>query len=178
MGHGHIFTLLSALWASRPSVKILNRDRLEDIGVSVPTLRFSDGVTIDTGGAYRITREIPDGLYVVGNGFFAPVKDEADAERMLAEVRSRRRAPLIGEPDVYNSRVTPGTKITRYRVHISQQKGFSGYYLQGGTDMPPKREGDEKSFDVAEQIPYIDKNEAEERRDAENAKLGLQPKTA
>ena len=141
----------------------------------MPKLRFSDGVTIDTGGAYRITREVSDGLYVVGNGFFAPARDEADAERMLAEVKRRDRKPLIGEPDVYNSRVEPGTKITEYRVHISQQQAFDGYYLQGGSYGPPRREGAEKYFAVAEQIPYIDKAEAEDRRDLENAKLGNGP---
>ena len=42
-------------------------------------LKFSDGMTFDTGGPPRIETR-PDGLYVVGAGMVIPVIDAAEAE--------------------------------------------------------------------------------------------------
>ncbi len=50
--------------------------------VSVSTLRFSDGVNIDTSGPLRILQLI-DGWYVVGEGTCMPAKDEEEAKKQL-----------------------------------------------------------------------------------------------
>lgn len=42
------------------------------------TLRFSDGIEIDTSGDYRTLR-LADGWYVVGHGILCPCQDENDA---------------------------------------------------------------------------------------------------
>ena len=58
------------------------------------TLRFSDGVTFETSGAYRIeTRH--DGLYVVGGGFLCPVDTRAQGDEMIAVLTEARRAITI-----------------------------------------------------------------------------------
>lgn len=49
------------------------------------TLRFSDGIDVDTSGPYRKLR-LRDGWYVTGNGLLSPCDDEADADRFLAEL--------------------------------------------------------------------------------------------
>jgi len=49
------------------------------------TLRFSDGVDIETGGEYRTIR-LRDGLYVVGHGMCCPADSPAEAERLLARL--------------------------------------------------------------------------------------------
>ena len=48
-------------------------------------LRFTDGEEFDTSGKPRITRR-KDGLYVVGNGYLVPVKDEEEAQRLIEEL--------------------------------------------------------------------------------------------
>ena len=48
-------------------------------------LKFSDGVQIDTSGPIR-SLHLADGLYVVGNGFLIPVKDEVDAELVIKKL--------------------------------------------------------------------------------------------
>lgn len=47
------------------------------------TLRFNDGVTINTDGEYRITRK-RDGLYVVGHGFMCAVNSYEEGREMIA----------------------------------------------------------------------------------------------
>jgi hypothetical protein len=54
-------------------------------------LRFSDGVTIDTGGEYSVL-QLANGLYVVGNGFCVPVNDRDEADRMVADLKARKEA--------------------------------------------------------------------------------------
>lgn len=50
------------------------------------TLRFSDGIEIDTSGDYRTLR-LPDGWYVVGHGIFCPCRDEDDAIKLRDEMK-------------------------------------------------------------------------------------------
>jgi hypothetical protein len=54
-------------------------------------MKFSDGVEIDTSGAYR-TLQLHDGWYVVGEGLLAPCKDEEDAKQLRDELSSRSPA--------------------------------------------------------------------------------------
>jgi len=56
------------------------------------TLKFSDGIQVDTSGPLR-TLELPDGWYVVGEGKLIPVKDEEEAESW---VNSKKSDPLTG----------------------------------------------------------------------------------
>jgi len=50
------------------------------------TLRFSDGIEIDTSGEYRILK-LHDGWYVVGHGCLSPCADEEEAKRLCDEWR-------------------------------------------------------------------------------------------
>jgi hypothetical protein len=68
-------------------------------------MRFTDGVSVETGGPLRSLR-LSDGWYVVGEGMLIPVRDAADAratvERMRGPVRTYEntgRRPRI-HPDV------------------------------------------------------------------------------
>lgn len=49
-------------------------------------LRFSDGVEIDTSGELR-TLKLADGWYVVGKGMCCPCNDEADAMKLLKDMK-------------------------------------------------------------------------------------------
>lgn len=51
-------------------------------------LRFSDGVSIDTGGELR-RLELSDGLYVVGQGMMIPAKDEKEVEELLEKFKDK-----------------------------------------------------------------------------------------
>jgi hypothetical protein len=53
------------------------------------TLKFTDGIEIDTSGEYR-TLKLFDGWYLVGNGLLIPAKDETDALKMVNEVKEKR----------------------------------------------------------------------------------------
>lgn len=53
-------------------------------------LRFTDGVEIDTSGVLRI-KKLPDGYYVVGEGYCIPVDSHADGERMIAGMRAEKK---------------------------------------------------------------------------------------
>jgi hypothetical protein len=55
-------------------------------------LRFSDGVTIDTGGDYRVEQK-KDGLYVVGRGFMCPVETREEGDRMVKYLKGERDTP-------------------------------------------------------------------------------------
>lgn len=48
------------------------------------TLKFSDGIEIDTSGELR-KMHLHDGWYVVGKGMLMPCRDEVEADRMLAQ---------------------------------------------------------------------------------------------
>ena len=52
-------------------------------------LRFSDGVSFDTSGAYRIERR-SDGYYVVGGGMLIPVADRAEGEEVIADLKGTK----------------------------------------------------------------------------------------
>ena len=49
------------------------------------TLKFSDGMEIDTGGNYRVVRK-SDGLYVVGHGTCVPVSDRREGEELVKQL--------------------------------------------------------------------------------------------
>ena len=48
------------------------------------TLKFSDGVSIETGGPLRII-SLGDGYYVVGNGWLIAVDSWEEGEEIIAE---------------------------------------------------------------------------------------------
>ena len=48
-------------------------------------LRFTDGVSIDTSGPYRIVHKC-DGYYVVGRGMCIPVDDEREGREFIADL--------------------------------------------------------------------------------------------
>ena len=48
------------------------------------TLRFNDGVTIQTDGPLRITRK-RDGLYVVGGGWCIPVENREEGMAIIED---------------------------------------------------------------------------------------------
>ena len=48
-------------------------------------LNFTDGMSINTEGPYRIIRE-RDGLYVVGHGFMCGVDTQKEGEEMLKDL--------------------------------------------------------------------------------------------
>ena len=50
------------------------------------TLRFSDGVSFDTFGDYRVTSR-RDGWYVVGNGTLIPVSSYAEGKDFIAQLK-------------------------------------------------------------------------------------------
>ena len=50
------------------------------------TLRFSDGVNIDTSGELRVLR-LKDGYYVVGNGMLIPVGSREEATEIIKEFK-------------------------------------------------------------------------------------------
>jgi hypothetical protein len=54
------------------------------------TLRFSDGVEVDTSGPLRIV-QLNDGFYVVGEGMSIPVATVQEGERIIANMQ--RNAP-------------------------------------------------------------------------------------
>jgi hypothetical protein len=54
----------------------------------MPTLRFNDGVSINTDGHLRIIH-LKDGYYVVGEGLCMPVDTRAEGEEFIAEEKKR-----------------------------------------------------------------------------------------
>ena len=52
-------------------------------------LKFSDGVTFETSGEYRIERR-RDGLYVVGRGSLCPVESVLEGREFIAELEGRK----------------------------------------------------------------------------------------
>ena len=52
-------------------------------------LRFSDGMSLDTSGALRIVHK-RDGLYVLGNGWSIPCKDEKEALATLKSMTDKK----------------------------------------------------------------------------------------
>ena len=50
------------------------------------TLRFSDGIEIDTAGELRLL-ELYDGWYVVGEGKLIPVKDEEEGLSRIEKIK-------------------------------------------------------------------------------------------
>lgn len=56
-------------------------------------IRFLDGAQFDTRGEYRVERR-DGGYYVVGHSLVCPVTDEADGERLIADVNAARRKHL------------------------------------------------------------------------------------
>lgn len=56
------------------------------------TLRFSDGVEMDTDGPLRI-EEHDDGLYVVGEGLLCAVATREEGEELIRKLRRRLNQP-------------------------------------------------------------------------------------
>ena len=51
------------------------------------TLKFSDGVNINTDGPLRILR-LKDGLYVVGEGMCCPVETIEEGKELIKEMKT------------------------------------------------------------------------------------------
>ena len=54
------------------------------------TLRFSDGIEIDTAGELRLL-ELYDGWYVVGEGKLIPVKDEEEGLSRIEKIKGDKK---------------------------------------------------------------------------------------
>ena len=53
------------------------------------TLKFSDGITIDTSSPYRVIR-MKDGMYVVGHGCCFPVADRKEAIEIIKLLKEKK----------------------------------------------------------------------------------------
>lgn len=65
------------------------------------TLKFNDGVSVNTGGPLRLIR-LPDGLYVTGWGYLIPVDDWDEGTSIIAELKSKGddgAEPFTGEDE-------------------------------------------------------------------------------
>ncbi|EIM63240.1 hypothetical protein [Desulfobacter postgatei] len=51
------------------------------------TLKFTDGIQIDTSGPIRKLK-LDDGWYVTGQGFLIPVKDEKEADQEINQLKA------------------------------------------------------------------------------------------
>ena len=54
------------------------------------TLKFSDGIEINTSGPLRLL-ELHDGWYVVGEGRLIPVKDEGTGTRIIKNLNANNQ---------------------------------------------------------------------------------------
>ena len=54
------------------------------------TLRFNDGVSIETSGPLRIVL-LKDGYYIVGEGYLIPVDSRAEGEQTIAKMKGREQ---------------------------------------------------------------------------------------
>lgn len=57
-------------------------------------LKFTDGVEIDTSGELR-AMELKDGWYVTGQGLLLPVKDEAEAQKIISDLKGKANESRI-----------------------------------------------------------------------------------
>jgi len=53
-------------------------------------VRYTDGMTIDAAGEYRIIRK-SDGLYVVGHGMICPVDSREEGNNLIESLRGEKR---------------------------------------------------------------------------------------
>ena len=53
-------------------------------------MKFSDGLSFDTGREYRLTHRF-DGWYVVGRGILAPVKSPEEGNAFIAEMKDMEK---------------------------------------------------------------------------------------
>lgn len=52
----------------------------------MPDMRFTDGMTINTDGEYRVIMK-SDGLYVVGHGFLCAVETREEGRKLIEELK-------------------------------------------------------------------------------------------
>jgi len=52
-------------------------------------LKWSDGINIDTSGELRAMC-MSDGWYVVGKGMLIPVKDKAEADELITQMKGSK----------------------------------------------------------------------------------------
>ncbi len=52
----------------------------------MPTMTFSDGMTINTDGPYRVIRK-SDGLYVTGHGYLCAVETIEEGMKMIKQLK-------------------------------------------------------------------------------------------
>ena len=58
---------------------------------TVSSLKFSDGMTINTSGAYRVIRK-SDGYYVVGQGMCCPVDNREEGLKFIRSLKGEDHA--------------------------------------------------------------------------------------
>ena len=54
-------------------------------------LRFTDGMTFDTGGPLRLQMR-SDGMYVIGNGMLVPVRDAQEGRQLIENIEKTEGA--------------------------------------------------------------------------------------
>jgi hypothetical protein len=88
----------------------------------VSTLRFTDGVEVDTSGEYR-TLKLPDGWYVVGHGTLQPCADRAEAIRVKEELTTKSTKVCEDEILDVQSQTPSGPKFPDVHVQLSGEDG-------------------------------------------------------
>jgi len=58
--------------------------------VELSTLNFSDGVSVNTDGEYRLL-QLPDGLYLTGHGMLVPVDSADEGHQLICELNELRK---------------------------------------------------------------------------------------
>jgi len=66
----------------------------ETLNFKTMTLKFSDGIQVDTSGPLR-TLQLTDGWYVVGEGKLIPVKDEKESVEEIMRMTGNAQDRLI-----------------------------------------------------------------------------------
>lgn len=68
--------------------------------ITMGTLRFSDGINIDTSGEIRRLK-LKDGLYVVGNGMLIPCKDEKEVKELINKFKPKKQMQRSPSDDAF-----------------------------------------------------------------------------
>lgn len=82
------------------------------------TLRFNDGVEIDTSGEYR-TLQLHDGWYVVGHGSLVPCADYAEAVSVRDEMVATSTKKAVPSATTPNDQEPPDSSEPKFPdVHV------------------------------------------------------------
>lgn len=78
------------------------------------TLKFSDGIQIDTSGELRPLK-LHDGWYVVGNGMLIPMRDEEEVNKFIEE---RKPKSVLEFKASNGDKIELGDKIEWFNVGL------------------------------------------------------------